>query len=143
MPTILIIDDQRCIRELLSEELSDDGYQVKGAGDVRQARHCLEVCRPDLVLLDLFLEGPDGWEVLREIKDARPELPVVIYTAYDTFEDDPRLIQADGYVIKSTDLGGLKEKITAVLGTGASLGGAVDASGLEPVVELAAPLARP
>jgi len=115
MAKILIVDDQPCVRKLLSEELVCDGYQVAAVGDAESATGHLRFSRPDLVLLDLYLDGPDGWEVLRDIKSRDPHLPVVIFTAYDSFVDDPRLSQADGYVIKSIDLYELKQKIANVL----------------------------
>jgi len=63
----------------------------------------------------ICLDGPDGWKVLRDIKRQHPHLPVIIFTAYDSYLDDPRLSQADGYVIKSIDLGELKQKVADVL----------------------------
>ena len=115
MPKILIVDDQQYIRELLAEELIQEGYLVQSTGDAESVIGHLKFSRPDLVLLDLYLDGPDGWEVLPEIKRQHPHLPVLILTAYDSFMDDPRLSQADGYVIKSIDLGELKQKIADVL----------------------------
>jgi len=101
MPSILIVDDQPCVRALLSEELVHEGYRVEGLGDAESVRTHLRLTRPDLVLLDLYLDGPEGWELLRDIKRQDPELPVLIVTAYDSFVDDPRLSQADGYFVKS------------------------------------------
>ena len=115
MPSILIIDDQPCVRALLSEQLVAEGYQVEGLGDGHSVRTYLGSIRPDLVLLDLCLDGPDGWEVLRDIKGQAPELPVLIVTAYDSFVDDPRLSQADGYFVKSLDFRDLKHKIRHLL----------------------------
>jgi DNA-binding NarL/FixJ family response regulator len=71
--------------------------------------------RPDLVLLDLHLDGPSGFNVLADIKKDHPRLPVVIFTAYDSYKDDPRLSQADGYVVKSVLLDELKEKVSDLL----------------------------
>ena len=115
MPGILIVDDQPCVRALLSEELVDEGYRVEGLGDAESVRTRLRFTRPDLVLLDLYLDGPDGWELLRDIKRQDPELPVLIVTAYDSFVDDPRLSQADGYFVKSLDFTDLKQKIADLL----------------------------
>ena len=115
MPNILIVDGQPCVRELLSEELICEGYRVASADDAESARRHLRSSRPDLVLLDLYLDGPDGWELLRDIKRQDPELPVLIVTAYDSFVDDPRLSQADGYFVKSLDFMDLKQKIAHLL----------------------------
>lgn len=115
MPNILIVDDQPCIRELISEELIYEGYEVESVDDAESARAYIKRSRPDLVLLDLYLDGPDGWDVLRDIKRQDPHLPVLIVTAYDSFQDDPRLSRADGYVIKSTDFWELKHRIANAL----------------------------
>jgi len=116
MAKILIIDDQPYVRELLSEELTDEGYRVASAGDANSALKRLKASNPDLVVLDLYLEGANGFAVLHDIKKQHPGLPVVIFTAYDSYVDDPRLSQADGYAIKSPDLRPLKEKIVNLLG---------------------------
>ena len=115
MAKILIVDDQACVRELLSEELISEGYGVSTVGDAESVRGYLRFSRPDLVLLDLYLDGCNGIGVLGNIKRQHPDLPVIIFTAYDSYVDDPRLSQADGYVIKSIDLDELKGKIADVL----------------------------
>lgn len=115
MANILIIDDQACVRQLISEELVLEGHRVHGAGDVRSVREHLQSCKPDLVLLDLYLEGPQGFGLLRDIKSRYPHLPVIIVSAYDSFRDDPRVSQADGYVVKNIRLDTLKKEIKCVL----------------------------
>lgn len=117
MAKILIVDDQICIRDLLSEELISEGYRVATAGDAESISGHLRFSRPDLIVLDLYLDGPDGIGVLRDIKRQSPDLPVIIFTAYDSYMDDPRLSQADGYVIKSICLDEIKGKIADVLST--------------------------
>jgi len=117
MATILIVDDQACIRELLSETLISEGYGVQGVGDAQSVRAHLKLSPPDLVLLDLYLDGPEGFEVLHEIKRQKADLPVIIFTAYDTYQDDPRLSQANGYVLKSFEFSPLKKKIARILRT--------------------------
>jgi two-component system response regulator (stage 0 sporulation protein F) len=117
MASILIIDDQPYIQELFSQELMDEGYKVLSTGDAESAKVYLENSKPDLVLLDLFLNGFEGWNVLQEIKRKDPHIPVLIVTAYDTYADDPRLSQADGYMVKSfVRFDELKHKVADVLG---------------------------
>jgi DNA-binding NtrC family response regulator len=115
MERILIVDDQACVRRLVSEELFHEGYGVESVGDAESLKRCLVASRPDLVLLDLYLDGPSGFKLLAEIKKEHPQLPVVIFTAYDSYKDDPRLSQADGYVVKSVLLDELKEKVSDLL----------------------------
>ena len=117
MANILIVDDQSYVRQLLSEELANEGYRVASVGDAESIWGYLRDSPPDVVLLDLYLDGFEGWEVLSDIKRKDPDLPVLIVTAYDSFTDDPRLSQAAGYVIKSfASFAELKEKIAEILG---------------------------
>jgi DNA-binding response OmpR family regulator len=115
MSEILIVDDQLCIQELLSEALSHDGYCVVTAGDVEAAKVHLRCSRPDLVLLDLYLDGPEGFLLFHDIKREAPRLPIIIFTSYDSYREDSRLSGADACVIKSFDFAELKEKIAQVL----------------------------
>ena len=116
MANILIVDDQQCVRKLLSEELIPEGHRVHVLGSAESVSGHLRFSKPDLVLLDLYLDGPEGFGLFKDIKRKYPDLPVIIFTAYDSYREDPRLSQADGYVIKSIILDELKEKIGDVLG---------------------------
>ena len=119
MSNILIVDDQPCVRELLSEMLTREGYRVASIGDIQSIWGHLRDSPPDLVLLDLYLNGSKGWDALRDIKSIDPNLPVLIVTGYDSYVNDPRLSQAEGYIIKSISaFDELKEKIAEVLKNG-------------------------
>jgi DNA-binding response OmpR family regulator len=109
---ILVVDDQTCIQHFYQEELTACGYDVTVASDGDEAIAKIEVFKPDVVVLDLFLGGPNGWEVLDIIKNRDVYLPVIIITAYDSYREDPRLKKADGYVIKSFNLTELKQRIS-------------------------------
>jgi DNA-binding NtrC family response regulator len=115
MAKILIIDDQQCVRELISEELISEGYWVHSLGDAKSVKVNLRFSKPDLVLLDLCLDEADGFGVLHDIKGQYPNIPVIIYTAYDSYREDPRVSRADGYVIKSMAFDELKEKMADIL----------------------------
>jgi DNA-binding NtrC family response regulator len=116
MANILIVDDQPHLQELFSEELVDEGHRAVSVSDAESVKGHLKDSKPDLVLLDLYLNGFEGWNLLHDIKCKYPNLPVLIVTAYDSYVDDPRVSQADGYIIKDfTALNGLKEKIVELL----------------------------
>jgi len=116
MADILVVDDQPAVAEILSEELAREGHQLSSVSDVDSLRRHLKNSRTDLVLLDLYLEGFEGWEVLHTIKRENPDLPVLIFSAYDSFAGDPRLSQANGYVVKSfSNFDELKQKIADTL----------------------------
>ncbi|MBW2020979.1 MAG: response regulator [Deltaproteobacteria bacterium] len=136
MANILIIDDQPCVRELISEELFLEGYQVHGVGDIESVREHLQFSQPDLVVLDLYLDGPEGFGLFEHIKRQHPDLPVIVYTAYDSYVDDRRLSRADGYVIKSICLDELKGEIADVLDRQRDYRGTVEAELRYPEVSL-------
>jgi two-component system nitrogen regulation response regulator NtrX len=85
---ILIVDDERDIRELVAGVLSDEGYECRTAGDSDGALAALDARRPSLVLLDVWLHGSamDGLEVLDAIKAREPELPVIIFSGHGNID---------------------------------------------------------
>ncbi|WP_126174867.1 sigma-54-dependent transcriptional regulator [Tsuneonella rigui] len=85
---ILIVDDERDIRELVAGVLSDEGYECRTAGDSTSALAAVDARRPSLVLLDVWLHGSqmDGLEVLDEIKKREPELPVIIFSGHGNID---------------------------------------------------------
>ena len=114
---VLIVDDEPLARSgMLTLVEKDPELEVAGeCGNGRTAVEAILELQPDLVLLDLYLDGAQGFDLLQDIKGISPDLPVIIWTAYDSFRDDLRLSRADGYVIKSFDFGGIKQAIADVL----------------------------
>ena len=128
MPNILIVGNQPCVRELLSHELSSEGYEVATAANKELAWRHLSSSRPDVVLLDLCLDRLDEYDLLLDIKAQHPDLPVIIVTSHDCHLNDPRLSQADGYVVKSFDFTDLKIKVAGLLGRKVRPQGSVQAN---------------
>ncbi|MDE2302099.1 MAG: sigma-54-dependent Fis family transcriptional regulator [Sphingomonadales bacterium] len=85
---ILIVDDEKDIRDLVAGVLSDEGYGCRTAGDSRSALEAIDQRRPSLVLLDVWLHGSpmDGLEVLDAIKLREPELPVIIFSGHGNID---------------------------------------------------------
>ncbi|MEY4159494.1 MAG: hypothetical protein RLZZ136_115, partial [Pseudomonadota bacterium] len=85
---ILIVDDERDIRDLVAGVLSDEGYECRTAGDSEAALTAIDARRPSLVLLDVWLHGSpmDGLEVLDAIKAREPELPVIIFSGHGNID---------------------------------------------------------
>lgn len=85
---ILIVDDERDIRDLVAGVLSDEGFQCRTAGDSTSALEMIDERRPSLVLLDVWLHGSpmDGLEVLDAIKAREPELPVIIFSGHGNID---------------------------------------------------------
>ena len=83
---ILIVDDEEVIASTLQEFLQGEGYEVAAAGDARSALRSIEAFEPDLALCDIQLPGTDGLDLLEKLLKVRPELLVLIITAYATVE---------------------------------------------------------
>ncbi len=85
---ILIVDDERDIRDLVAGVLSDEGYDCRTAGDSEAALAAVDARRPSLVLLDVWLHGSpmDGLEVLDAIKAREPDLPVIVFSGHGNID---------------------------------------------------------
>jgi CheY-like chemotaxis protein len=80
---VLVVDDDREVRESLGEVLEDRGYSVLCVANGRQALDMLAAFRPDLVLLDLFMPSVNGWDVLEAMKSDRQlrRIPVIVISS--------------------------------------------------------------
>jgi DNA-binding response OmpR family regulator len=116
MPTVLVVEDERDIREVLRRYLERAGLSVLTTGTGAEAIRLLTSAPPDLVLLDLGLPDVDGTDVLREIRAAgRP--PVLVLTARSTVDDRIHGLQlgADDYVTKPFSPAEVVLRVQAVL----------------------------
>ena len=120
MAKILVVDDEKSIRALCAEELSEEGYEVITTGEGKEVMGLIARENPSAVVLDIRMEDCDGLDLLQELRNAYPELPIILNTAYDSYRDDVKSVAADYYVVKSFDLSELKAKIAALIkGSGA------------------------
>ncbi len=86
MLEILVVDDEPSILESLRDILEDEGYRVKCVASGEEALNLVEEGPPDLVLLDVWLPGIDGLEVLSRLRETYPHLPVIIISGHGTIE---------------------------------------------------------
>ncbi len=105
MIKILIIEDDKFLRELISQKLMKEGYDVCEAIDGEEGIKQVQKENPDLILLDLILPGIDGFEVLSQIKKdpVLAKIPVIILSNLGQKEDIEKGINlgADDYLIKA------------------------------------------
>ena len=96
---ILIVDDEADIRILVSGILEDEGYQTRQAANSTEALSIIEARRPNLVLLDIWLQGSplDGLEILHEIMKEHPTIPVVMMSGHGTIETAVSAIREGAY----------------------------------------------
>ena len=116
VPTILVVDDEPIVRDVVVKYLRREGYRTLEAGDGDAALALVDHERPDLVVLDLMLPGIDGLAVCRQIR-ARSELPVIMLTA--RAEEADRIVGlelgADDYVTKPFSPRELAARVKTVL----------------------------
>jgi len=114
---ILVVEDDPAIRRGLVDALTIEGYEALEAGDGEAGLHRALAEPFDLILLDLMLPGRDGMDVLREVRGARPVLPVIILTARGREEDRVGGLRlgADDYVVKPFSVRELLARVEAVL----------------------------
>jgi two-component system phosphate regulon response regulator PhoB len=118
-PTILVVEDEPAIRELLKVNLEDAGYEVREAEDAEAARSALNEVLPDLLLLDWMLPGQSGLALARQLRGTMRtrDLPIIMLTARSDEADKVAGLEAwvDDYVTKPFSPRELKARIKAVL----------------------------
>lgn len=104
---VLLAEDDLMIGDVFSEALGDEGYIVDWVKDGSQALLALKTEKYDIILLDLGLPKVDGMEVLKTLRAAKIDTPVLILTARDALDDRIKGLDggADDYVIKPFELG--------------------------------------
>ena len=116
-PHILVVDDDREIRDLLARFLRKHGYRVDSAADGREMWRLLETGRFDLIVLDLMLPGEDGLSLCRRLRSQNSAMPVIMLTAIG--EEMDRIIGlemgADDYLAKPFNPRELLARMRAVL----------------------------
>jgi two-component system, OmpR family, response regulator MprA len=114
---ILVVDDDRAVREALRRALSLAGYEIQLAEDGEQALDGIVKAMPEAVILDVALGGIDGLEVCRRVRRLGSRVPILILTARDQVADriDGLDVGADDYMVKPFDVGELKARLRALL----------------------------
>jgi two-component system nitrogen regulation response regulator NtrX len=99
MADILIVDDEADIRDIISDLLRDEGYAARTAHDADSAFAEIEVAAPDLIILDIWLQGSrmDGIEILKSVKRDNPGTPVVIISGHGNIEVAVAAVQQGAY----------------------------------------------
>jgi two-component system, OmpR family, response regulator MprA len=115
---ILVVDDERAVRESLRRALELEGYEIELAADGREALDRLDgESEPDAMILDVLMPGLDGLEVCRRLRTSGSRLPVLMLTARTQVEDRVEGLDAgaDDYVTKPFALDELLARVRALL----------------------------
>lgn len=114
---ILVVDDDRAVRESLRRSLQFNGYQVELAADGQQAIAAVSAQRPDAMVLDVMMPRVDGLEVCRRLRGTGDDLPILVLTARDAVSDRVSGLDAgaDDYLPKPFALEELLARLRALL----------------------------
>lgn len=112
-PSVLVIDDEQFIRELLADFFSKSGYQVSTAHDGESGIAQFRAQQSDVVLVDLKMPDQTGTDVLAELRSLDANVPVIIMTGYPTIDASIEAIRrgAHDFVVKPFRLQELKERV--------------------------------
>jgi DNA-binding NtrC family response regulator len=115
MANLLVVEDEANQRLLYQEALGKEGYRVQVAENAKEALKKIDEELPDLVILDIRMPEMDGLEALGRIMGKDKTIPVIIYTAYSGYKNHFMSWSADAYLVKSSDLTELKNKVREIL----------------------------
>jgi CheY-like chemotaxis protein len=115
MTTILLVEDDKNQRLLYEQELRLEGYEIIAAIDGKDALEKLEEQLPDIVVMDINMPRMDGIETMGRILNKNKKIPIIINTAYNNYKDNFMSWAADAFIVKSSDLSELKDKIKGIL----------------------------
>ena len=112
---VLLVDDEEQFLKLLSQRLQSRGMRVESAGGGEEALQKVQSESFDAIVLDLAMPGIDGIETLRRIKEANPEMQIIMLTGHATVKSgiEAMKLGAEDYLEKPVDLNELLEKIGA------------------------------
>ncbi len=114
--TVLIVEDEEAIREVLATWLEDAGYQTCCASNGLEGLQELHQRHPDLLVTDIFMPQMDGFELCRLVREF-DQMPIIMLTGLGKESDRDKGLQlgADDYVMKPVDMDEFLDKVAAVL----------------------------
>lgn len=115
MEKVLCVDDDLALLSLYQIELSEEAYKVILARDGKEALSKFEKEKPDVVVMDIRMPGMNGIQTLAAMLGRDRQIPVILNTAYPQYRENFMTWGAEAYVLKSSDLTELKQKIREVI----------------------------
>ena len=114
---ILVVEDDKNLRRLMEAVLTQNGYHVVCASDGQEALDLLESVYVDLIISDIMMPKLDGYSLTRELRDANYEIPILMITAKETYEDKKKgfIAGADDYMVKPIHIDEMVLRVGALL----------------------------
>lgn len=116
--TILVVDDSQFMRMILSNILTESGYEVVGeAGDSQEGIEKYQALKPDLVTMDIVMPGMDGINAVRQIMKVDPEVKIVMITALGQEKLMEKAVEAGakGFIVKPFNPAQVVEEVKKIL----------------------------
>lgn len=115
--TLLVVDDDPDILEVLRLMLEGEGYRVQTASTGQQMQHLLQVSQPDLVLLDFLLSGTDGRVLVRQLQSqpSTASIPILMFSAHPLAQEEAQLMGVDGFIAKPFEMDDVLAAVAAAL----------------------------
>ena len=114
---ILLVDDEPSIHVLYREEFEDAGYAVISAYTGEDGLRIFDEEDPDIVVLDIQLGDMNGIDILRQMKEKRQEIPVILHSAFGEYKQDLASWASDAYIVKSMNLTELLSTLRRLIGS--------------------------
>ena len=117
MFNILVVDDNESIRKLITTFLTADGYKVFTASNGLEALDVIDKEHFDLMIADIMMPGMDGYTLTNELRSSDYNLPILMITAKESFEDKKKgfLVGTDDYMVKPIDFDEMLLRVSALL----------------------------
>lgn len=117
MIKVLVVEDDMNIRSLVSKFLEKEGYEVHQAADGREGLEIYEMQHFDILITDIMMPGTDGNELTSMIRSRNKEIPILMLTALESFDDKEKgfLSGSDDYMVKPVDMKELVLRVKALL----------------------------
>ena len=117
MFSILVVEDDKTFRQIMCAALTKNGYKATGAEDGEIALDVLDREHIDLIISDIMMPNMDGYELTQELRDAGYNMPILLVTAKERFEDKQKGFDAgiDDYMVKPIDLNEMLLRVAALL----------------------------
>ena len=114
---VLVVEDDASLRKLMSAALKQNGYQPFTAEDGEMALDMLEKTNIDIVISDIMMPNMDGYELTMQLRRAKIDIPILLVTAKESFEDKQRGFMAgvDDYMVKPIDVNEMVLRVGALL----------------------------
>ena len=115
MKKLMFVDDEESIRLLYREEFEEKGFNVVLAASGEEALEMFDEAQPDLVVIDIKMPGMDGIELLKKLREKSRDVPAILCTAYGEYKQNFETWASDAYIVKSSRLESLFEKVNELL----------------------------